>query len=156
MNLSVNTPLIPRISPHLKGQGNETMVKSPHPGAIKDGENWLNISTLALAYPRGGGGEVQMTGALGKCPGIEVAQQYRPQHHHHHHRGLFAIVWASSFKAKPVSLAKVSGYVRGLFPLLGQDSQASSQPDFSGKPGMISGDLFVCLVPSFSEMKEIG
>ena len=36
--------------------------------------------------------------------------------------------------------------------------QASSQPVFSGKPGMISRVHFVCPVPSisFSEMKEIG
>ena len=34
--------------------------------------------------------------------------------------------------------------------------QARSQPVFSGKPGMISRDHFVCTVPSFSEMKEIG
>ena len=29
------------------------------------------------------------------------------------------------------------------------------QPVFSGKPGMISRDQFVCPVPSFSKMKEI-
>ena len=34
--------------------------------------------------------------------------------------------------------------------------QARSQAVFSGKPGMISRDHFVCPVPSFSEMKEIG
>ena len=35
--------------------------------------------------------------------------------------------------------------------------QARSQPVFfSGKPGMISRNHFVCPVPSFSEMKEIG
>ena len=34
--------------------------------------------------------------------------------------------------------------------------QARSQPVFSGKPGMISRDHFVCPVPSFSEMKELG
>ena len=34
--------------------------------------------------------------------------------------------------------------------------QARSQPVFSGKPGMVSKDHFVCPVPSFSEMKEIG
>ena len=34
--------------------------------------------------------------------------------------------------------------------------QARSQPVFSGKPGMISRDHFVCPEPSFSEMKEIG
>ena len=33
--------------------------------------------------------------------------------------------------------------------------QARSQPVFSGKPGMISRDHFVCPVPSFSEMKEM-
>ena len=34
--------------------------------------------------------------------------------------------------------------------------QARSQPVFSGKPGMISRNHFVCPLPSFSEMKEIG
>ena len=35
-------------------------------------------------------------------------------------------------------------------------NQARNQPVFSGKPGMISRYHFVCPVPSFSEMKEIG
>ena len=61
---SVNAPLIPRISPHLKGQENETIVKSQHPGAIKDGENWVNIpACLRLSLRWGGGGGVKMTGA---------------------------------------------------------------------------------------------
>ena len=34
--------------------------------------------------------------------------------------------------------------------------QARSQPDFSGKPRMISRDHFVSPVPSYFEMKEIG
>ena len=34
--------------------------------------------------------------------------------------------------------------------------QAHNLPVFSGKSGMISRDYFVCPVPSFSEMKEIG
>ena len=54
--------LIPRISPRLKGQGNETRVKSPHPGAIRDDENWVNIPAGPRLSPRWGGG--QMTGAL--------------------------------------------------------------------------------------------
>ena len=52
----MNAPLIPRISPRLKGQGNETIVKSPHPGAIKDGENWVNIRACPRLSPSGGGG----------------------------------------------------------------------------------------------------
>ena len=36
------------------------------------------------------------------------------------------------------------------------DFQARSQPVFSGKPGMISRDHFVCPISSFSEMKETG
>ena len=64
-------------------------------------------------------------------------------HHHHqstaveiletmpHHRGLFAIAWASSFRTRPLSLAKVSGYVRSLFPLLVQGSLHSSRSEIT-------------------------
>ena len=49
-------PANPPVSPRLKRQGNETIVKSPHSGAIKDGENWLNIPACPRLSPRWGGG----------------------------------------------------------------------------------------------------
>ena len=64
-------------------------------------------------------------------------------HHHHqstaveiaettsHPSGLFAIAWAGSFRTRSVSLAKVSGYVRGLFLLLGQGSLHSSRSEIT-------------------------
>ena len=66
------------------------------------------------------------------------------RHHHHHqstateiadtmshHRDLFAIARASPFRTRPVSLAKVSGYVRGLFLLLGQGSLHGSRSEIT-------------------------
>ena len=68
---------------------------------------------------------------------MELFCQNHHHHHHHqstsveiampHHRGLFAIAWASLFRTSPVSLAKVSGYMRGLFSLLGQRSLHNSR-----------------------------
>ena len=44
----------------------------------------------------------------------------------------------------------------GIYQIFQNGRQARSQPVLSGKPRTISRDHFVCLVPSFSEMKEIG